>query len=862
MVSCASDMGYKSLALTDHGTCAGLFQFQKTCKEKGIKPILGMEAYICSNHTVKDKDDKYYHLILLAKNAVGYNNLIYLSSFANVEGFYHKPRIDLNVLESHKDGLIVSTACCGGEIPMLIWSGKEVEAEALANKYKEIFKDDFYLEIMLHTYFNDKTQEAREKKLANALYKMGKRLNIKVIATQDSHYTRKDDWEAQNVLLAIQTHHTIKDPDRPMNFGSDDFYIKPFEQMKDLFSKAPDVLANTVEISEKIEGSVITTGQDLLPIFDLPIEFNSDENYLRALVQRGMEAKGLNVKQEYKDRIDMELEVITKCKYTRYFLILWDIVNFTRSANIRLGVGRGSAVSSLCLYVLDVTRIDPIKYDLIFERFLNPERISPPDVDLDFDYDRRDEVYEYIIRKYGADRCCQIGTYNKYKARAVIKNVAKALDIGKDWDIYLERKAKNPTGKIEETKNSLDLADTIAKQIPFKADMTIEVALKRSDDFRKSMHKYPKLLECARRVEGTVASAGVHPAGILLCKDPVIERIPLRNAKGVICSQYDGGEVEKLGLLKFDLLALKTLTVIDKTLKLIKERQPDSLPKGFDIDKLEPNDPKVFNMLNGLDETKNTLGVFQFEAQQISQLLAHIHVTDFEDMIVANALYRPGPLGAGMHDMYCDYKHGRKQIQYLHPKMGEALKDTYGIMIYQENIMRVAQKLAGFTGGQADSLRKAIGKKDKVLMEEAKKSFIEGCVKHSIDKEIAEKIFAQIEYFGGYGFNKCLSGDTKVLNKADGSKFTLKELEGIFSKSNSDWRYVDLPIVLDSYVDGEIVEDEVLDVFETGEKEIYEIELDNGMIIKCTLDHKFYCSDGKPHTVKEIMEKELEIIYE
>jgi len=459
-------------------------------------------------------------------------------------------------------------------------------------------------------------------------------------------------------------------------------------------------------------------------------------------------------KPEYKERIKMEMNVIIKCKYTKYFLILWDIVNFARRQNLRVGVGRGSCVSSLCLYVLDVTRIDPMKYDLLFERFLNPERVSPPDVDMDFDYDRREEVYNYIIQKYGADYCCQIGTYNKFKARAVIRSSAKALDIGRDWDLYTEKQKKNPSAKIEMTKNSLDLADMISKRIPFAANMTIELALKKSEDFREAMHKYPKLLEAARKIEGTLSSGGVHPAGIIVCKDPVIEHVPLRNAKGVICSQYDGGEVEKLGLLKFDLLALKTLTVIDKTLKLIKERQPDKLPKDFDIDKLEPNDKKVFDMLSGLNETMNNLGVFQFEAHGISQLLSAIHIDTFEDMIVTNALYRPGPLGAGMHDMYVSFKHGRKKIECLHPKMLEILKDTYSIMVYQESVMKVSRELAGFTRGQSDSLRKAIGKKDKELMIEMKKKFIQGCVDNKIDIEIAKKIFEQIEFFGGYGFNK------------------------------------------------------------------------------------------------------------
>jgi DNA polymerase-3 subunit alpha len=396
---------------------------------------------------------------------------------------------------------------------------------------------------------------------------------------------------------------------------------------------------------------------------------------------------------------------------------------------------------------------------------------------------------------------------------------------------------------------------SISKLIPFKAGTTLEDVMKSNKDFAAVMKKYPKLLECARHIEGTLSAGGVHPAGIIVCKDPVIERIPLRNAKGVICSQFVGPEVETLGLLKFDLLALKTLTVIDKSLKMIKERHN----KDIDIDKLDPVDKEVFKIFNGTDEFRDTKGVFQFEADGISKLLMAIRVDRFEDLIIANALYRPGPLGAGVHEMYCNYKHGVEEIKYLHPKMGEVLNETYGIMIFQENIMKIATHLAGFSRGKADTLRKVVGKKKPELIKKEKLDdlFIEGCAKNGIDKEIAKKIFEQICYFAGYGFNKCLSGDTLVLNKKDKFYYTLKDL--------CDYKFgkkYEKSIILDSYINGKIVEDEIVDVFETGEKEIYEVELDNGMIIKCTLDHEFYCLDGQSHTVKEIMEKDLEVLYE
>ena len=514
-----------------------------------------------------------------------------------------------------------------------------------------------------------------------------------------------------------------------------------------------------------------------------------------------------------------------------------------------------SAVSSLCLYVLGITGLDPIKYDLLFERFLNPDRVSPPDVDVDFDYDRRGEVYNYIVQKYGAEYCCQIGTYNSYGAKAAIRSTAKALDVGEDWETYNKAKEKNPDARIEMTKNSLDIADQISKQIPFKAGTTIEDVMKSNKDFVASMKRYPKLLELATHIEGTLNAGGVHPAGIIVCKDPVRDRIPLRLSKEVTCSQFVGPEVEALGLLKFDLLALKTLTAIDKTLKMIKARHG----KDIDIDMLEPNDPEVFKIFNGTDELRDTKGVFQFEADGISKLLRSIRVDRFEDLIVANALYRPGPLGAGMHDMYCNYKHGLEEIKYLHPKMGEVLKDTYGIMVYQENIMKIATHLAGFTRGQADTLRKVVGKKKPELIKKERLDdlFVEGCAKNGIEKSIALKIFEQICYFAGYGFNKCLSGDTLVLNKIDKFTYTLKDL----CNYRFGTKYYK-PIILDSYVDGKIMEDELVEVFETGEKELYEVELDNGVIINCTLDHKFYCSDNKSYTVQEIMDNNLEILCE
>lgn len=853
LVKCAKSLDFKSLALTDHGSCAGLYNFQKECLKQEIKPILGMEAYMCPDRFLKNKEQPISHLVLLAKNKIGYKNLIYLSSMAYIEGFYYKQRIDFDLLEKHKEGLIVTSACVAGEIPKLLWAKEEDKAIELAGRYKDVFGDDFYIEIMTHKYFNDAEQEAKEKRIAAALYKLAKKIDVKAICTTDIHYARKEEWKAQDVLLSIQTLDHIKNPKR-LSFGSKDFYMKSAEELAQIYSKAPELLSHTVEIAEKIESKLICSSEDLMPSFDLPEGFKDEVSYLKALVTDGMKQKGLIKKSIYRDRIRYEIDVITKCNYTKYFLVLWDIINFAKTQGIRIGPGRGSAVSSLCLYVLGITKLDPIKYELLFERFLNPDRISPPDVDIDFDYDRREEVYNYIVRKYGSDHCSQIGTYNKYKAKAVIRSTVKALDLGNDWEQYLKDSKDNPSLKKPQTKKSLDIADSISKQISLKSKNIVE-AMKSSRDFRASMQRYPELLDCVRFIEGVVSSAGVHPAGILVCKDPVIEHVPLRVSKGVISSQFDGPEVEHLGLLKFDLLALRTLTVVDKTLKMIKKRHPNT--KDLDLDLLEPNDKKVFAMLNGQIQRLDTRGVFQYEGDGISKLLANIRVDTFEDMIVANALYRPGPLGAGVHDMYCSYKHGRQDIQYLHPKMATVLKKTYGIMVFQEDIMKVAVELAGFTGPQSDTLRKAMGKKLPEVMAQQKELFVSGCIKNNISKEVAEEIFKQIDYFSGYGFNRCLSGRTTIKNKIDDVVYTFEELaNGSYGLDKNT------PIVIDSYLDGEIVEDDLVEVFETGEKEVYAVELDNGTVIESTLDHKFLCSDGKEHTVQEIMNYEMEILYD
>jgi len=753
MVAEAKLKGFKSLAITDHGTCGGWLNFQRACRKGEIKPIMGCEVYVTDKMKERDPKSPTYHLTLLAKDLQGLRNIMHLSTMAETRGKYRKPRIDFELLSQYGEGIICSSGCPGGELSRAIQDKDVSRVKDVVGRYKELFGDDYYLEVMTHSYTNPKKQSfcETEKRIAKATYGLSKKMGIKPICTNDVHYASQKDAKHHDTLLCVQTKANIHNPDR-FTFGSDDFYLKSFDEMLKLYSSAPEMLQNTVEISEKIaDEDLLTFVPDLLPEFKVPEGYRDELHYLKTLVKEGMTAYGFINKPEYRERIKFEMGVIANCGYVKYFLILWDIINFAKHSDIRVGIGRGSAVGSLVLYILGITKIDPLKYDLLFERFLNPERISPPDVDVDFDYYRRNEIYDYIYRKYGQDHCCKIGTYNSLQSKEVVRRCSKALDIGRDWKKFQEEKA-NPNAKLDWFKNSLNMADMISKKIPVSqvVDTSINAQLKENHDFRNTISKFPELVDAVKHLEGVLSSSGVHPAGVVICKEEIDKYIPLRDSKGQICSQLDGPEVEDLGLLKFDLLALKTLTVVEDTLKFIKDRHGISI----DIDKLEPNDPKVFALLNGKLRGMDNRGVFQFESDGITKLLQSIRVDTFEDMIVANALYRPGPLGAKMHVMYADYKHGRKPIKPLHPKMKEILKDTYSIMVYQENVMKISQELAGFTKGQSDTLRKAVGKKKMDLLEKQRGLFIEGCEKNGISANIAGKIFADIEKFGGYGFNK------------------------------------------------------------------------------------------------------------
>ena len=839
----AKEVGCPGVALTDHGSVAGIYRMYKACNEQGIKPILGMEGYFVENMQARNKEEIRYHLTLWAKNTEGYRNLLALSSYANLNGFYNRPRIDMNLLRRHSAGLMVGSACPQGILAKPIRMGQLDFARKRAKEFQELFKDDFYIEIMGHVFYPEKKKDEDEfKKAMKDLYALSQELGITAIWTGDSHYCRPEDKQAHDIVLSMATKDTVKNKDR-FTFSSDDFYIKTPKEAYLRCRGFEHILENTNKLLAKVEDNIIVPSKDLLPEFPIPSEYASQEAYLKELLSGGMVKRGIQGKKVYVERMRHEFSVIQKTGYTRYFLILHDFVNYARSKKIRLGPGRGSGVSSLALYCLGVTAIDPIKHKLMFSRFLNEDRVSPPDVDIDFDHDFQADMFKYLVERYGADNVVRIGTYAGLKAKEAIRRVSKALDIGKDFESAKEDEHRNwKTGK-----KTMDLADALAKCISDVPNTDLDNEIKDSQELAGYAKRFPEVFKYAKRLQGVLHSAGAHPSGVIVCKEPVILHTPLRIASGSVCTQYDMKEVEKLGLLKFDILALNTLTMIELCLKLVKERYG----KEHDLNLLDPDaDPSVFKILR---EGK-TDGVFQFEKHGITQLLQNMRVDRFEDMVASVAIYRPGPLKSNVDKDYCDYKLGHKEIVYYHPALKESLADTFGLMCYQEDIINVVQKMAGYTASQADMMRKAVGKKDPVIMEKEKIPFVDGCLKNGIDREIAEKTFERIAFFAGYGFNRCLAGDTKLIDARTGKIFTVKQLcnDFVVNKNHN--------VHLHSYLNGKIAEDELMDVFETGEKDVYEVKFSNGVKINCTMNHKFMCEDGKPHEVSEILEKNLNVI--
>ena len=722
LIGYAKELGMPALAITDHGVMYGAIEFYQEAKRQDIKPIIGCEAYITSNSRfdrgAKERDNQY-HLILLAENNEGYQNLMKLISLAHLEGFYYKPRIDKEILKKHAKGIIALSACIAGEIQSHIIRGEIETAETCLREYLEIFDNEsFFLELQDHDIPEEATSNRELKRLA-AKYGLG------LVATNDSHYVRRDDAEGQDVLLCIQTAATVDDPTR-MKFANDQFYLKSKEEMAAKFADCPEAIANTVKIAERCNVE-LDFGHLLLPEFPIP-EGKTVAGYLRELCEEALPARYRIAAEKVRQRLDYELAVIDKMGYSGYFLIVWDFINFSKKRGIPVGPGRGSAAGSIVAFLLGITSIDPLQYDLLFERFLNPERVSMPDIDVDLCYNRRKEVVDYIVGKYGADHVAQIITFGTLAAKAAVKDVGRALEL--------------PIATVNQ----------VNKMVPNELGITIEKALAGSKELAslyRSDEKIKRLLALARKVEGSPRHTSTHAAGVVIAPKNLTDFVPLQKTadEEYVCTQYDKDKVEDLGLLKMDLLGLRTLTVIDDALKMIKSG------KGIDIDieNIPLKDEETCRML----ARGETVGIFQMESGGMTQLIKDLGPESFDDLIPLVALYRPGPLGTGMAEDFVAGRHGRNTAKLLHPLLEPVLKDTFGVILYQEQVMQITSVLAGFSLGQADILRRAMGKKKAKELDSMKEAFIAGAAReHGIKKQLAEEIFALLQHFAGYGFNK------------------------------------------------------------------------------------------------------------
>ncbi len=721
LVDAARRMKMPGLAITDHGNMFGAIEFYQSCMQSGIKPIIGSEVYMAPNtrldRTIYKGGETANHLILLAKDEAGYKNLMKLISIGYLEGFYYKPRIDKEVLAKHSEGLIVLSSCLKGEFARLALEGKEEKIKELAGQYQDILgKDNFYFELQDNSI-------PEQKKVNNVLIKMGKELGIGLVATNDVHYISKDSSRAHEALLCIQTQTTLDDPSH-MKFQTDEFYFKSPEEMKLLFKDVPEAISNTIKITERCNLELDFT-KTLLPHYAVP-EGIKREKYLSDLCEEGLKKRYPNITPDIKKRLEYELDVINKSEYTSYFLIAWDFVSYAKSKGIAVGPGRGSAAGSIVSYSLGITDIDPLKYNLLFERFLNQERVTMPDIDIDFCYERRGEVIDYVIKKYGQDNVAQIITFGTMAARAVIRDVGRVMNV--------------PYADV----------DRIAKLVPIDPNMTLELALDQEPELKNLYKQDPRvkeLIDTSKHLEGLTRHASTHAAGVVISEGPLTNHVPLfKTSDDQISTGYAMTSLEKIGLLKMDFLGLRTLTVIEEALKIINRVNEIDLK----VEDIPMDNAKTYKLLS----KSQTMGIFQLESSGMRDLLKKLKPERFEDIVALLALYRPGPIGSGMLYDFMKRKHGEVRVRYDHPLLENILKETYGIIVYQEQVMIIVSSLAGFSLAQADLLRRAIGKKTPEVMDQQRKAFIEGALRNKIDRPIAEKIFSLIEHFAGYGFNK------------------------------------------------------------------------------------------------------------
>ncbi|MBT7864479.1 MAG: DNA polymerase III subunit alpha, partial [Gemmatimonadetes bacterium] len=719
MAPAAAQLGMSALAVTDHGNLFGAISHYRSCRDAGVKPILGCEVYVAigSRHERKGARGLTHgsnHLVLLAKNETGWRNLVKLVSRGYTEGFYYNPRIDKELLRSHSEGLVCLSACVSGEVAHLIQEEGVDTAEEAVREYLDIFGDDYYLEIQRHGI-------DIEAKVNDGLLRLHKKMGVPLVATNDFHFLSADDHEAHDALICIQTGKMISDTQR-MCYPTG-LYMKSPQQMQELFSDLPQAIENTAAIAEKCDVS-LEFGALHMPNFPIPPSFESDDGYLRHLAQEGMEARYDEVTPEIRERLAYELEVITKEGFSGYFLIVRDFVQYARDNNVSVGPGRGSAAGCLVSYCLRITDTDPIRHDLLFERFLNPERVSPPDIDIDFADTGRDLVLRYMVDTYGEQNVSQVITFGTMGAKSVVRDVGRVLGMG--------------FGEV----------DRIAKLVPNELKITLGESIERVPELKQMSGRNDaegQLLKHALRLEGLSRHASVHACAVIIAPSDLTDYVPLYRAPkdGTITTQFDGETCADVGLLKMDILGLRELSLMDEAVRLIRLHTPD-----FDLGTVPWDDRATFDLFS----RGETVGVFQFESSGMREYLSQLHPDRIEDIIAMSALYRPGPMVN--IPTFIARKHGREEVVYDHPKLEPILDTTYGIMVYQEQVMRIARDLAGFSMGQADVLRKAMGKKSPEEMAKTRKGFVGGCEENGVDRKVAEKLFADIEVFAGYAFNK------------------------------------------------------------------------------------------------------------
>lgn len=759
LIAYTKEQQMSAIAITDHGNMFGVKSFYEEAIKNGIKPILGCEVYVAKrSHLKKDEriDKSGWHLVLLAKNKQGYHNLMKLVSISYLDGQYYRPRVDKALLRQYSQGLIASTACLGGEVPRkIINEGEESALEAI-REYKEIFGDDFYLEVMDHGL-------PEQKQVNEFIFRHADALGVKVIATNDSHFIKADDAQAHDVLVCLATGKDFYDPNRMRYTGKE--WVKNPAEMWEIFGhteQGRQALANTLEVANKVETFKLNRSI-LLPAFPLPSPFDNQDDYLRHLTYEGAKAAHRYpvMTDEIRQRLDYELDVIKNMGFAGYFLIVQDFIAAARNMGVAVGPGRGSAAGSAVAFCVGITNVDPIKYKLLFERFLNPERISMPDVDIDFDDDGRGEVMEWVVQKYGADRVAQIITYGTMAAKSSIKDVARVL------------------------KLPLPESDRLSKLVPEGPKVTLKKSFEEVDELKKELEKGDELvrktLKMAQKLEGSIRQTGVHACGVIIGPEALMEHIPLSTAKDspLPVTQYDGKEVENVGMLKMDFLGLKTLSIIKDAIANIK------LSKGLELntDTIPLDDPVTF----GLYQRGDTVGTFQFESDGMRKYLRELKPTNLEDLFAMNALYRPGPMD--FIPVFIRRKHGLEPTEYPHPMLEELLRDTYGIMIYQEQIMQAAQIMGGFSLGGADLLRRAMGKKKADEMAKQKAVFVDGAIQKGVTREDAENVFGVMEKFASYGFNRSHSAAYSIVAYYTGylkANFPAEYIAAVLSRNLAD----------------------------------------------------------------------------